>query len=286
MNENLERMRIFMPNLKKFYILSVCCLFSSFAISAHGRPEALQRQPLAYADVADLVTGAPIVADAVIANVQKVKVGVGEDGKVGTDYLLVTAQVRAVIRGQNGVAPSVSLLVNPASINGKLRRKDRVFLFAEPTAKATQIRLVSRNAIQIWNLDLEKTVREITADVLASDSPPAIIGVGDAFHVAGTIAGEGETQIFLRTANNAPVSLSIVRRPGQPPHWGVALGEIVDEASVPPQKGTLLWYRLACALPDQLPATSLRALETLDAQAAIADYAFVRESLGSCGRTL
>lgn len=275
-----------MRKIGKIYLLSICCLASSFAPPSWAKTEPQQRPPLAYADLADLVTAAPIVVDAVINKVQKVKLGAGEGGKGGTDYLLATAQVRAVIRGQNGVAPSVTLLINPASISGKLRRKDRVVLFAEPTAKPTQIRLVSRNAIQMWNSDVEKAVRTITTDVLATDSPPAIIGVGDAFHVAGTIAGEGETQIFLKTVNNAPVSLSIVRRPGQPPHWGVALGEIVDEASVPPQKGTLLWYRLACALPDQLPATSLRALETLDAQAAMADYAFVRESLGSCGRTL
>lgn len=286
MNVKQDHARNFMRNIEKKYLLSVCCMLSAYALPAWAKIEASQRPPLAYADVADLVTGAPIVADAVITKVQKVTLGGGDDGKGGADYLLATAQVRALIRGQNGIAPSVSLLINPASITGKLRRKDRVFLFAEPTSKPAEIRLVSRNAIQIWTPDLEKTVRGITTDVLASDSPPAIIGVGDAFHVAGTVAGEGETQIFLKTASNAPVSLSIVRRPGQPPHWGVALGEIVDEASVPPQKGTLLWYRLACALPDQLPASSLRALEALDAQAAIADYAFVRESLGSCGRTL
>jgi hypothetical protein len=120
---------------------------------------------------------------------------------------------------------------------------------------------------------------------VANGAPPRIIQLGDAFHVAGTVAGESETQIFLRTANDEPVSLSILRRPGQEPRWAVALGEIVDEAAKPPAPGTLLWYRLACSLPPTLPSQSVRALSPADAEAARADYALVMQSLGSCGRT-
>ena len=66
----------------------------------------------------------------------------------------------------------------------------------------------------------------------------------------------------------------------------VMLGEIVDDAAVPPARDTLLWYRLACALPDALPASSTRAMAMLDAEAARRDYRLVVESLGRCGRTL
>ena len=111
------------------------------------------------------------------------------------------------------------------------------------------------------------------------------MGLGDAFHVAGTVAGEGETQIFLRTENGDPVSLSVLRRPGQPPRWAVALGEIVDEAARAPVPGTLLWYRLACSLPPVLPARAVRTLAVADAEAARADYRLVIEALGPCGRT-
>jgi hypothetical protein len=78
---------------------------------------------------------------------------------------------------------------------------------------------------------------------------PRITGIGRAFHVPGNLPGESETQIFLQTADSRPVSLSVLRRPGETPRWAVALSEIVDEAAVPPAPGTLLWYRLACTLP-------------------------------------
>ena len=47
-------------------------------------------------------------------------------------------------------------------------------------------------------------------------------------------AGESETQIFLLTADGRPVSLTVLRRPGETPVWAVALSEIVDEAAAPP----------------------------------------------------
>src|SRR3546814_1145016 len=40
---------------------------------------------------------------------------------------------------------------------------------------------------------------------VAADAPPVITGVGCAFHVPGSLPGEGETQIFLATADGSPV---------------------------------------------------------------------------------
>ena len=108
-------------------------------------------------------------------------------------------------------------------------------------------------------------------------------GVGAAFHVPGSLPGEGETQIFLQTADARPVSLSVLRRPGEEPRWAVALGEIVDEAATPPARDTLLWYRLACFLPATLPQASTASLEEADARQASEDYAFVLARLGACG---
>jgi hypothetical protein len=65
----------------------------------------------------------------------------------------------------------------------------------------------------------------------------------------------------------------------------VALSEIVDEAAAPPARETLLWYRLACALPPSLPNASIAALPLADAEAAREDYRFVLSQLGACGRT-
>ncbi|MFN3436010.1 MAG: hypothetical protein ACK4ZY_16650, partial [Sphingomonas sp.] len=86
------------------------------------------------------------------------------------------------------------------------------------------------------------------------------------------------------TANGAPISLSILRRPGEQKRWAVALGEIVDDAAAAPQRDTLLWYRLACGLPRALPATSLADAEPENAAAAREDYRFVLDQLGPCRR--
>jgi hypothetical protein len=80
------------------------------------------------------------------------------------------------------------------------------------------------------------------------------------------------------------VSLSILRRPGEEPHWAVALSEMTDEAAQPPARDTLLWYRLACTLPAALPASSTADLSPDDARAASADYDVVIAGLGPCQR--
>ena len=54
----------------------------------------------------------------------------------------------------------------------------------------------------------------------------------------------------------------------------------IDEAAGGVAKETLLWYRLACFLPRVLPG------EASGDAALAADYAFVLQVLGPCGRTL
>ena len=65
----------------------------------------------------------------------------------------------------------------------------------------------------------------------------------------------------------------------------MSLSEIVDESAAAPKPQTLLWYRLACSLPRSLPPQSLADSDTENAAAAAADYRFILEQLGACGRT-
>ena len=65
----------------------------------------------------------------------------------------------------------------------------------------------------------------------------------------------------------------------------MSLGEIVDDAAAPPARDTLLWYRLACALPPVLPDDSVADQAPEDAAQARTDYRFVLDQLGACGRT-
>jgi hypothetical protein len=168
---------------------------------------------------------------------------------------------------------------------GKLPKlkKQRVVLFARPVAaRADQIQLTGLDGQFAWSPELDALVRGITKDVLAADAPPAITGLGNAFHVPGSLPGEGETQVFLQTSTGAPVSLQILRRPGEQTRWSVSLGDIVDNGAGPPKPATLLWYRLACGLPREIPAESLSAEEPANAAAAREDYALVLRDLGPC----
>lgn len=242
----------------------------------------------AYADMADLASRAPLILVGEITQVIALKPDQAGAVPAGYRRAYVTLRTVALIRGEGGVAPNLSYLYDvKLDSRGKLPKlkKQRVLLFARPGGRPGEIQLVAPDAQIGWSQPRESTARAIVGELLAARTPPVITGLGDAFHVAGTVEGEGETQIFLKTDSGEPVSLSIVRRPGQAPQWAVALGEIVDEAAAAPKRDSLLWYRLACFLPPALPAASVRTLAVADAEAARADYKVVLEGLGQCGRT-
>lgn len=244
---------------------------------------------IGYADLADLVIAAPIIADATIRSTAKIKPTEAPGLQPGLTRYYVEADVTTLVRGKNGLPPRVGYLLDVAPDSAgrqpKLKKR-RVLIFARqaPTG-ADQLQLVAPDAQRDWNPALDDETRRIAIASLAPDAPPRITGVGNAFHVPGALPDEGETQVFLTTANGAPVSLSVLRRPGERPRWAVALSEIVDEAAAAPQPRSLLWYRLACGLPRSLPASSTAALGRADATQAQQDYAFVLEQLGPCGRT-
>lgn len=283
-------------NILKLFILFITIPCSDVRASAYAAVVPATKTALSYADIADLANAAPLIAIIRVQGVKNIELALTESPKAKIRHHLITAKIDSLIRGDDGFAPKVTFLVDsaaggeakkPAILPGiKWRRGMTLLIYARPGIRAGEVQLVSRNAAQIWSKEIEATTREVTSELLGANPPPPILGVGDVFHVAGTIADESETQIFLNTATGAPVSLSILRRPGEAARWGVSLGEIVDDAAIPPPPRTLLWYRLACSLPDTLPAVSVRNLSVLDAEAARSDYRFVIESLGSCGRTL
>jgi len=241
-----------------------------------------------YADLADLVLSAPVIADVIIRSATAIKGAEAAGVAPGHQRFYVEADVGALIRGAGGLPSRVGYLFDAAT-DARARapklRKMRVLIYARRVPNAAdQLQLVAPDAQLPWTPDTEQRSRTITRDALSADAPPVITGVGNAFYVPGTLPGEGETQIFLTTANNRPVSLSVLRRPGEERRYAVALSEIVDESAAPPARDTLLWYRLACALPESLPDRSTASLSPEDAQAARDDYRFVLQKLGPCGR--
>ncbi len=282
---------ILLPALRTLCLISalnpaVSLTFATVATAATAVAPA--PTPLSYADIVDLADAAPLVIQVRIFNMIALPPAQAANVAPGYRRYYIEAQVAGLIRGDGGISPTVRYLYDaPLDARGKppKLKKAAVILFARPGERPGEIQLTARDAQLAATPSEVSRVRAILSDLVAPGAPPRILGLGDAFHVAGTVAGEGETQIFLRTENGQPVSLSIIRRPGQDTRWAVALGEIVDEAARPPERGSLLWYRLACGLPAELPSRSVRTLATPDAEAARADYQIVIQALGRCDRT-
>lgn len=244
---------------------------------------------LSYADIADSVSIAPIVAVATIVRAQRLKGDLAAGVAEGQVRFLVTAKLSALLRGASGLPQRIGYLLDlPLDAKGRppRLRKRKVVLAGMPVpGKPANIQLISPRAQLDWSEAVETQIRSIVTEAVAPDAPPRIIGIGNAFHVRGSLPGESETQIFLKTVGDQPVSLNVLRRPGEDTQWAVALGEMIDDAAKAPSHDTLLWYRLACFLPPILPAASVAGLEADDAAATNADYRFVISALGPCGRT-
>jgi hypothetical protein len=237
-----------------------------------------------YVETARLALAGRTVVAADIADAIALKGAQAAGVPAGTTRYYVQAQVRGLISGQ-GVPAQVSYLVDlpndPAGRKLKLKGVP-VLLLADTTGNAGELRLVGPRAQMPRTPENERRLRAILTEAVSPDAPPAITGVTRAFHVAGSLPGESETQIFLRTADQRPISLSVLRRPNEEPRWVVALSELVDDSAAAPKPESLLWYRLACGLPSALPGSATGTLEAPDADAARQDYQLVLKSLGPC----
>ncbi|MGP1283750.1 MAG: hypothetical protein ACTS1X_12305 [Parasphingopyxis sp.] len=243
---------------------------------------------LTYADMADLALGAPIVALARVERARRLDAERAVGVAPNHVRFYVEVELDTLIRSPDAVPGRVSYLVDvPHDADGRRPRiRDRqVILLAAPVpGRRGELQLIAPDAQLDWSEDRERTIRNILSEAASDDAPGTVTGVANAFSVPGTLPGESETQIFLATSDGRPVSLSILRRPNQEPRWAVSLSEIVERASPPPARDTLLWYRLACFLPDRLPEVSMENLDRDRMAVARADYRMVMEDLGPCPR--
>ncbi len=245
---------------------------------------------LSYADLADLGLSAPVAAHVRVTRATRLKDEQAAGVAAGRTRFYVEADVLSLIRGPSGLPAQLRYLAElpnrPDGKAPKLAKKSEHLVIGTPVAgRPGELRLAAPDAQIAWSPQAGEQVRAILAEAAARGAPPRITGIGRAFHVPGALPGDSETQIFLQTERGDPVSISIIRRPGEQPRWGVALSEIVDDAAGPPARNTLLWYRLACTLPARLPAQSFAGADETQSRAIAADYALVLQRLGTCERT-
>jgi hypothetical protein len=276
MNQQISRYRA--------VILAAC-----LTIGVAAAPAPALTPPPTYADLADLADASDLVVR--VAVTKQIALPPERAANVAPGYarLYIEAQTKALLAGKAPLGSAVRYLVDvPLTAKGKppKLRKQEFLLFARPVAgRPSELQLIGPTAQLPYDDALAARLRPILAELAASDAAPAVTGVRDALAVPGTLVGESETQIFLSTASGDPVSLTIVRRPGMEPVWGVSYSEIVDQAARPPAHDTLAWYRLACFLPPQLPRAANLAQDPASRARAAEDYALVLRELGACPRT-
>lgn len=240
-----------------------------------------------YADLVDLALASPVVVRATIHRQFRLKPDESPGLAPGFARLYFEADTTALLVGPD-LGESLRFLADvPTDAAGKVPKlaKTPVMVFGKVVPnRPGELQLTAPDTMLPWTPALDSQIRAILTELIKPDAPPAITGVREALHVPGNLAGEGETQFFFATANARPVSISVVRRPGEPTRWGVSFGEIVDQAAQPPQPRTLAWYRLACALPPTLPAGAAISDSAADRQIAAEDYALVLRELGPCTR--
>lgn len=241
-----------------------------------------------YADLVDLALPAAAVIHARVDKQAELEAERAPNVRSGFTRLYVEAETLALLSGDSPIGESLRYLVDvPLDARGKAPRlKDReVLLFTRSVqGRPGEIALVGPHAQLDWTPALESRLRPILAEIAAPDTPPQITSVNEALSVQGNLAGESETQFFLDTDSGMPVSITVVRRPGMSPVWGVSWSEIVDQAASPPRADSIAWYRLACSLPDTLPGGVNLSSDGESQAQANADYRFVLDALGPCTR--
>ena len=245
--------------------------------------------PLQYADLADLSVNAPVVVHATVKKAIKIDPERAPNAPPGTRRYYVIATTNALIRGRGGFPETIRYVIDlPVDNRGraeKIKRRSFIIFGRSLEGGNGDIQLAAPDAQIEWTPERDARVRSLVREIVARNAPPAISRIGSAFHVPGTVIGEGETQIFMETGGNVPVSITVLSRDGQQKRWAVSLGEIVDEAARAPVRNSLLWYRLACFLPRELPYEALAGVEPSNANRARRDYQMVIRDLGNCPRT-
>jgi hypothetical protein len=246
-------------------------------------------QALTYADSADLALAAPIVAHVRVARASALRPRDSAGVAAGYRRFLIEAQIVSLIRSPDTLPARIRYLVDlPDDSRGRAarlpKRSEHLVLAEAVAGRPNELRLIAPDSMIPYDSSTAARLRAILTEAAAQGAAPRIAGIGRAFHVPGAIPGESETQFFLQTAEGRPVSISVLRRPGETARWAVSLAEIVDEAAEAPRPDTLLWYRLACTLPRSVPAHALADAEPRDRAAITADYDLIVRELGPCTR--
>lgn len=266
----------------------VLSLLALAPASADSSPQAPLPEPaVSYADLADLADSSPLVLRAQVRKMRVVEAARAPGLRPGFGRFLVTARPRALLWGPGLNAGDLTYLADvPLNAKGKPPKlvKTDVLVFARAVPnRPGELQLVAPDAQVPWGPQAEARLRAILTELASPERPPHVIGVREAIHVPGNLAGEGETQLFLATRDNSAAAITVSHVPGRQPTWTHSFSEVAGSAP-PPARETLAWYRLACFLPGELPRAADISDRPQNRARAQADWRLVMRDLGECTR--
>lgn len=283
------RMRKLLAALLVLAASAVSAPVSAQAQRATSAPVAAEPAPplATFADFAALAEQADVIAVVEVRDQAEVETERAPGLAPGQARLYIEGRTQALLAGRAALGESLSYLADmqrDSKGRAPKLRKQRFIVFADSVpGRPGTLSLVGPGAQVPATPETEQLARTVIA-ALAGSELPAVTGIREAMSVAGNLAGESETQLFLETATGTPVSLTVIRRPGMEPQWGVSWSEIVDQAARPPVPESVEWYRLACFLPTELPRDAFLQDDRAARARAEADYGFILEQLGGCPR--
>ena len=254
--------------------------------AAWGQP--IMLRSLTYADLADLSLSAQIVAKIHVTEVIDLPARPEVQPANGVVRRYIEGQISVLIKGPQDMPSALKFVAQmPVDARGKaekIKKTDQIIFARSVPRQPDTVQIIAPDAMIDWTSGEESTAHSIIAESLRRGAPPHIRGVDSIFSAPGDIPGQRESQFFLKT-DSQPVSITFFRKPDTPPSWTVALGELTDAGLPPPHHDTLLWYELACQLPDALPSALLEAQDATSSDALKDDYKVIRTDLGPCDRT-
>jgi hypothetical protein len=272
----------------KTLVLGLAALPLASALQAQDMVEP-DTSGLTYADLVAMAEEADLVLRAEIRRQAALEPERAPGIEPGFVRLYIEAETIALIAGNAPVGEALRYLVDmPLDSRGrapKLKNREVLLLARSVPGRPGELQLVSESAQQDYSPALVQRLRPVLTALADPAAPPIVTGVRDALSVKGNLVGESETQIFLDTQSGKPVSITVLRRPGRQPAWGVSWGEIIDQSARPPAPESLEWYRLACALPARLPDEANLSNDSSARTLAETDYALVMGALGPCARS-
>ncbi len=276
--------RMKMLQLRTRLALAIGLIATAAASDPYSRPTLAQ--PGGFADLAEATLAARAILVGKVRAVVRVPNRDADGLAPNARRYLVRVEVARAILAPGAVPGRIEYLWDAASPRRPEIDDKTVLLFLTPSeGRPDQFRLVRGGQVA------DTPAAEATTRALVTDARDPVVGgrrvtgVSKAFTVPGSVPGEAETQIFLKTANAQPISLVVVSRPGEAKHYSAAFGDTIDEAAGPVKANTLAWYYLACGLPRTLPDEATAELDEGQRGTVVADYTFVLKALGPCGRT-